>query len=155
MSGQFNNFEQRIRKRADLVSKNATKGVRAVALAIDNQVVFSTPVDTGRARSNWIASLNRPSTVINREPLSGPASAGPSVAEALKVIKGFGENDKEIFISNSVPYINELNNGSSAQAPRNFVQKAIIRGIAVAKKIKLLGLENGNAGGLQDTGLIR
>jgi len=151
----FRDFEKRIRKRANLVGKNATKGVRAVAIAVDNQVTFSTPVDTGRARANWIASINRPSNVINREPLAGPASAGPAVAEALQVIKSFKESDDAIYISNSVSYINELNDGSSAQAPRNFVQKAIIRGIKVAKKIKLLDLKNDNSGGITDPGLIR
>lgn len=134
----FDAFARRMKKRAELVSDNASKAVRATALAIDQRVVTSTPVDTGRARSNWIASLNTPSRVGNREPLAGPGSAGPAISEAQAVIARFGEDDASIWISNSVPYIELLNDGSSQQAPANFVQLAIIDGIKVVRKTKLL-----------------
>lgn len=134
----FKEFAKNMSKRADLVAVNSTKAVRAVALAVDQQVVRSTPVDTGRARSNWIASINSPPPIVNREPLAGPGSAGPAIAEAQSIIGQFKEVDGSIWISNSVPYIGELNRGTSAQAPPNFVETAVIAGIAVIRRTKLL-----------------
>lgn len=139
----FKQFSQNLKKRAEFVSKNVPKAVRATALAVDQQVVQSTPVDTGRARSNWIASLNQPVTV-NREPYSagengstGAANVAAAIQQAASVIST-AKSGNSIWISNSVPYIGRLNEGSSAQAPANFVETSLMRGVEVVRRAKLL-----------------
>jgi len=100
------------------------KTVRAVALIVDAELVNMTPVDTGRARANWNPSLNTPDPTI-REP--GQKKSIDPVASAFKLTD-------TILISNNLPYIKPLNNGSSKQAPAGFVDAALAKGKRAVKK---------------------
>ncbi len=90
---------------------------------------YGTPVDTGWARANWIPQIGSPrqSAEGSREAVSsGAQDAGVAlVATAYKREQG------PVFISNNVPYIVLLNEGSSKQAPRGFVQNAITKAVKV------------------------
>ncbi len=55
----LNEFSKRIRQIGENVEKNSAKLVRKVALAVDAEVVVATPVDTGRARSNWQVEIGK------------------------------------------------------------------------------------------------
>ena len=102
---------------------NLEKTVRAVALVVDAELAVATPVDTGRARANWNPSLNVPDTTV-REP-NQKRSLVP-VAAAFKLTD-------TILISNNLPYIRRLNEGSSKQAPAGFVDLAIAKGKRAVK----------------------
>lgn len=118
-------FVRRISKRAEKVETNVNRVVREMALAVDSTVVLSTPVDTGRARANWLASLGAAIT----EPIEAEdKSGGATIANARGVIDQ-RRQDQDIVISNNVPYIQRLNDGWSAQAPAGFVDKAVLAGI--------------------------
>lgn len=78
---------------------------RKTAIDIDKELVLKTPVDTGRARSNWLPSINAPRTET--------VSAGTS-NNTQSTVSGYKLNDT-IFISNNLPYIERLNNGWSKQ----------------------------------------
>ncbi|RTL04578.1 hypothetical protein EKK58_10260 [Candidatus Dependentiae bacterium] len=96
---------------------------RKVVLAVDAAVVLATPVLTGRARSNWIPSLDKPVTKeLKKE--SYDKTGGEAIAAAQSVAAGikFGS---DVYISNNLPYINRLNQGHSQQAPAGFVEKAV------------------------------
>lgn len=83
-----------------------------------------TPVDTGWARANWLASVTQPIT----EPAGDPenVSAAESEKEAgLGKVLAYRLSAGSVFISNNVPYITRLNDGYSQQAPAGFVQRAI------------------------------
>tara|TARA_R110002167_G_scaffold93122_2_gene249823 strand:+ start:20235 stop:20648 length:414 start_codon:yes stop_codon:yes gene_type:complete len=83
-----------------------------------------TPVDTGWARANWIANVSSPSTdVVGSPGQAGPARAAQ--AASLGRVLGYKLAAGPVFISNNVPYIIRLNDGSSKQAPAGFVQAAI------------------------------
>jgi len=90
-----------------------------VALDIDQRLVLATPVDTGRARSNWLASLGTP-----RTDEVGTRDAQSAISEAAGVIDQAADFPV-IYLSNNLPYIQRLNDGSSKQAPAAFVQTAI------------------------------
>lgn len=94
------------------------KSVRAVALVVDTTLVNTTPVDTGRARSNWMPSLNVPNVRIV-EP--GDITSVDTVFSKYKI----GDT---ILITNSLPYIKFLNAGSSRKAPAGFVEDALAIG---------------------------
>lgn len=96
------------------------KDVRRTALAVDRELVLNTPVDTGRARSNWIPSLNVPEVRLV-EPGQKPDVAAATASYKLSDI---------IFISNSLPYIKRLNDGHSKQAPAGFVEASVQAGAA-------------------------
>jgi hypothetical protein len=130
-------FKQRMQKRGKNVSVNADRVVRKCALIIDGAVVLATPVDTGRARSNWQVSANSPITTT-REPYSPGsqlgkgegANARAALQQGQQVIANYkgGTPDAAIYIANNLAYIGRLNAGSSKQAPAAFVETAVMQG---------------------------
>lgn len=140
----INEFVRRIEIQASRIKDNANKIKRKAALAIDQTVVLATPVDTGRARSNWVVQLNTPNTTI-REPyspgtklgLADSANASAAINQGSSVISQAKPGDS-IYISNNLDYINKLNDGSSRQAPEQFVQKAVDEAINAISNERLL-----------------
>lgn len=124
-------FGDRLNKRAKEIEDGVTKAVREAALAIDRRVIFSTPVDTGRARANWRAAVGGP---FVKELNS--TNAGEALSQAQAAVAG-SKPGQAIYISNNVPYITRLNEGSSAQAPAGFVEDALLAGKAVLAKAKV------------------
>lgn len=121
-SGNSEEFTRRMLVRAARVVENANKVVRGAAIVADQAVVVGTPVDTGRARSNWIASIDAPS----EDELLGPGfdkSGQAAISSAAKVIAGRKTGD--IFLTNNVPYIIPLEEGHSAQAPEGMAKQAV------------------------------
>lgn len=132
-----------MRLRALQLRDGVDKVVRRAALEVDQSVVTSTPVDTGRARSNWIASVGSP-TGDTRGPFSPGDKLGKgevnnaqaAITAATSVINSRRFN-QAIFITNNLDYIGSLNSGSSKQAPRNFVRKAVQAGTQAVRNIKV------------------
>lgn len=115
-------FSQRINGRADNLLRNTERRVKRAAMLIDQTLVTSTPVDTGRARSNWLAGIGAaPSGTVAATSASAAIAAARSAIDQYKL-------GSTIFIANNVSYISKLNSGSSAQAPAGFVEKAVARG---------------------------
>jgi hypothetical protein len=109
--------------------------VRYIALSILEGVVEMTPVDTGRARSNWHVSLNAPN-LATKEPYApgvkgstGKQNAGAAV-EAGAVTISDAPAYGSIWISNGLPYIGKLESGHSGQAPSGMVAITLDRVIA-------------------------
>ena len=142
-SQNLNQFAARMRLRALQVRDGVDKVVKKAALAVDQAVVLATPVDTGRARSNWIVTIGSPAGGT-RQPFSPGTKLGlgesnnatAAIAEGKAVINSRSFN-QAIFISNNVHYIGALNNGSSRQAPNNFVNRAVNQGAAEIRQIKI------------------
>lgn len=137
-------FNKRIRVRTTRIVANTDRLVRRAATAIDQALVSSTPVDTGRARSNWIASINAPaSSVIEAyvpgvEGVTGAQNAQAALTQAAGVISGY-KTGQEIHLTNNLPYIGRLNDGFSRQAPANFVEEAILIGSRVVQSSNIVG----------------
>ena len=137
-------FARNIRRVARRIQTNSTKVTRQVGIAVLQTVVVATPVDTGRARSNWNTSLVTPSRSVREAyaPGIGGSTGGPNAQAAISagraVIGSVRSEKTPIWISNNLDYINDLNRGSSAQAPANFVEKAIAVGVAAVKGSRIL-----------------
>jgi hypothetical protein len=145
-TNDLGSFGRKMRVRGRAVAENADKLVRRVALAVDSAVVLGTPVDTGRARSNWQAQLDGPAEgtvgtlggVRKGFEGTGGAVAQRSIAKAKEVIEGYdGDRNSTIHLTNNLPYIGRLNDGWSAQAPAGFVEAAVQAGAARVKGAKL------------------
>jgi hypothetical protein len=106
--------------------------IRALKSLINN-----TPADKGVARSNWRVGLgNPPRAVISayapgknlgiNERANASAAFAAGRARILSVKSTSRGLEKSIYIANSVPYIEKLNNGYSKQAPAGFVQTALL-----------------------------
>jgi len=136
-------FSKRMTVLSLAVGENADKIVRKVALVVDRDIVLATPVDTGRARSSWVVGVVRPnrSTPGNFPKGKNQSTKAQATQFALdkanEVIRA-RKKGQSIIISNNLKYIGKLNEGTSAQAPKMFVQKAILNGIRAIKTVKIL-----------------
>ncbi len=131
-------FAGRIRVIGQRIEQNADAMVRKVALAVDSAVVIGTPVDTGRARSNWQVNIGSPADGTREAYSEGKdGSTGGANAQAAidqgKAEIGKYRGGSSIHITNNLPYIGRLNDGWSAQAPAGFVEKAVLVGVAAAQ----------------------
>ena len=97
-TGQIKKFNRKAEKAATMI-------FRGTSLSLFEKIVRRTPVDTGRARGNWMAGINRPS------------SDSPGY-ESVVARARLGDS---LFLTNNLPYIGVLENGSSEQAPHGMV----------------------------------
>lgn len=138
--GSLKDLANKMDRLSRQIPVNVKRGLHETVLAIDQVLVVETPVDTGRARSNWIVGSG-PSTGLIEAYVSGSGgSSGAANAEAaLQQARDFlsGTDVQVIYISNNLGYIQYLNEGSSAQAPAGFIEAAVNAGIAAIKKIKV------------------
>lgn len=138
MAQDLNQFSRRISLLGQRVADNSDNLARKVALAADQAVVSATPVDKGRARSNWIAQIgSAPSDIIEAyAPGEGGSTAAQNTqaaqAQAEAVIRNYRYGD-EIHITNNLPYIQRLNDGYSPQAGANFVESAVLEAAQVVQ----------------------
>jgi hypothetical protein len=134
---------------------NEVKQEAAAAILFD--LTQTTPVDVGKALSNWQVSLDEP----NEAPIEAhvPSVKGrwignqwvhsvePDVTRGLNapptydvgeaIIKS-AQPGESIFITDAVPYIQRLNEGYSDQAPAGFVERAIIIGRSIMDKFRVV-----------------
>ena len=130
----LSNLSDRMNQISQNVTSGADKLVKETAAVIDQTVVLSTPVDTGRARANWRVGLNRAvETATENTDRSGSATISENEAQIQR-----RSLDEDIYISNNVDYIGELNMGSSAQAPEGFIESAVRAGIRFIRGNRLL-----------------
>ena len=90
--------------------------VRKIAFEIYIGVTKKTPVDTGRAKANWNIGTGSIDFSINEINYTVTEN---TIFTALPPPNGAGK--KPIYITNNLPYINALENGSSTQAPNGMV----------------------------------
>lgn len=110
--------------------RNATKSIidahdkitRAATLDFFTGTVKDTPVDTGRARGNWVTSVDTPAQgEIDREDKTGSTVTAEIVAKTPE------KAGQEVFMSNSLPYIDALEYGSSTKAPNGMMRRNLAR----------------------------
>ena len=124
-------FLSRMRARSVQVGEGAAGRVGEVGRQVGTELVLTTPVDTGEARSNWLASKNVPKT--NTVP---PTSASAAMGAIDAVIASLSADD-ELYIANNVGHIGKLNDGSSQQAPTGFVEAAVQRAARGGGNVKV------------------
>ena len=103
---------------------NADKVVRELCFNLLKDIVYNTPVDSGRAKANWFTSIGSPS---NQEI---EFAGGKSAAEGLSIGRAMPDVAKAtgnvFWISNNLPYIYRLEfEGWSKQAEGGMVRIAI------------------------------
>lgn len=110
--------------------------VGRLQLSVFQILTTETPVDTGFARGAWTPSLG---TAQNAELVpprrreakksAGERNLVANRAKAEAIARTYQISQGPVFISNNVPYIGFLNEGSSAQAPARFVEAAIAKAL--------------------------
>lgn len=90
---------------------------KKLAVEALNRIVQKTPVDTGRARGNWQVSINGfPNDAVETKDASG----GGVISEGANHLTGLSPFSV-VYITNNLPYITLLENGSSQQAANGMV----------------------------------
>ena len=103
--------------------KDADKFTKRITGEMLQQVVVATPVDTGQARGNWRVSVG---VLDKKTDQTQDRSGQGSISNGIATIQSGGGIGKVVYISNSLKYIEKLNNGWSMQAPKNFMQIAFM-----------------------------
>ena len=121
-----------VRRVARSIDRFIERVVVKIGLDVTANLIETTPVDTGWARANWVPSAGRPESndpgIRDRSRVPGAqAKQAVGQAELLRYKLGRGK----AFVTNNVPYIRQLNEGSSQQAPRGFVQRAVRKAVTV------------------------
>lgn len=115
-ASDFKNFQKRI----DTFSKGMLPQeieifMKKISMDILSGVVMKTPVDTGRARGNWDASVNNEPTGFQEE--KKDKTGADTIEKGKQTIQGadVSKHGDTIFLVNNVPYISDLEKGSSRQ----------------------------------------
>lgn len=93
--------------------------VQKISMEAFKRVILRTPVDTGRARANWGCTIGKPRTPIQID--STDKSGSATTAAMVGTVQGFS-GDGSAFLVNNLPYINELEKGSSQKSPQGMVR---------------------------------
>lgn len=115
-------FSGDVRKFAIKTGDSGDKIVRAVTISLFNGVIQDNPVDTGRSRGAWETTVGQASrNTPDRLDKTGSAAKAEVLANTPA---GAGE---VTFLTNNLPYIVELEKGSSKQAPEGMVTRNMDR----------------------------
>ena len=123
-------FSQKIRKYAEKVKVGYDEAVGNSLLGVSRSIIMMTPVDEGRARGNWVASLAGYSTATTE-------NTGANLSQVESVTDGAAGS--VFYLTNNLPYIGKLEfggypnpssgektiNGFSTQAPQGMVRISI------------------------------
>jgi hypothetical protein len=104
-----------------------------IGTAVHVEVVTATPWRTGRARTGWTLSLGAPDSYVPDEDMYHNMQSGTARATAMRdadttlrpLLAPGADVYTVVFDTNGVPYIEQLNAGSSRQAPADYVARAV------------------------------
>lgn len=124
-------FESEVRDFVIKANGLQEKQVRYLCLDLFKNVVQGTPVDTGRARGNWQATINTPATGSTEKT---DKQGGATISAGSNAVSQAAGN--VFYITNNLPYIYRLEfEGWSKQAPSGWVRTAIERTKQIAAKM--------------------
>lgn len=133
-------FSRNIRKRGSKIENSSLALTKKVAKVALRSLVEGTPVDEGTARSNWRVSIGAPTSSIippyspgkklgrgESSNAKATIAVGSAVINRLRVgaKRGTGQAGQALFITNAIPYLDKLRNGSSSQQPNDWVNAAL------------------------------
>ncbi len=125
----------KLRQFAKEQEARVNKNTRDLAIAIVDAVAEATPVDTGRARSNWQANAGSPENT-SLDPYAPGEKLGRGETENLagvmeaarRNLANYKGNQEPIYITNNTKdpktgenYIHDLDTGSSRQSAGDFL----------------------------------
>jgi hypothetical protein len=110
--------------------KSAEQAVRRISLDLLSRVILKSPVDTGRFRANWYASINYASNAVSN---SVDKSGADSIRRGGSSINSYKLGDAAIYLTNNLPYAYRLETGYSKQAPSGMARLSVME---IASKYK-------------------
>ena len=126
-------LQKRMYKRADEVGHVGNEAKKHAARAVVKYLINITPVDTSQALSNWQAGNGFGASSSIQPYFAGKggstqsSSSERAIEEAYAIID-LAKPGQTIYLSNVLPYIKRLDDGSSTQPPGGFVHASVIVG---------------------------
>lgn len=150
-------FSQNIRKRGSQIENAGTRFTKAVAKRALRALVNATPVDTGRARSNWRVGIGAPTSAViepyspgKKLGLGERSNANAAIAAGLARINSVrgksgagGGLQTSIYINNNTAYIGNLpngrglNDGASPQAGPGWIEASLLEAQAILPTLRV------------------
>lgn len=122
-------FNQALAKFAKFLELSPKLITERVTLDLWNKITDKTPVDTGRARAGWQITLGSPGKELPPAMGKGTGKHKNDSTPPMQPDMSYPETKitgKEVvFITNNLPYIGVLEEGSSKQAPAGMVRTSI------------------------------
>ena len=111
---------QGVKEEFDKLDKETTQTINELARiqALDTVVKLkmATPIDTGRARNSWNLSATKNSFKDAKTGVATMSTLPPASDKKIETL----------YLTNGTPYIENLNQGSSRQAPARFIEGVIL-----------------------------
>ena len=111
-------FSSDVAKWSKATNTGIEKTIRAVCLAATKEIVQRTPVDSGRLRGNWFATISNPS---NQQTDMRDKSGRATISRAQTAIKS--APGQQFWLTNNLPYAIPIEYGHSQEkAPAGMVR---------------------------------
>ena len=117
-------FRASFGKRINKTQSKLKNVMSRVIVAIDAKLVEVSPVDTGRFKANWVLGNGAINTATNQ-------STTPANNEGA--IMSIKFNGQTVYLSNSLPYAQRLDDGSSKQAPLGVISLALMQSDSIIR----------------------
>lgn len=135
----LHSFARRMRLNAKGIENGVNKATGDLVVMSVAELAKATPVDTGRARSNWQVSGSASATPRpafspfasrHKPPYAGGGSRGEGrnlagAVWAASAAVARRATDAAVYIVNPLPYIQRLNQGHSPQAGAGWISRAL------------------------------
>ncbi len=119
------NFALQVAGFAKGIDTTYGKVIAKVLLDMYADIIKRTPVLTGRARASWNIGINRSDLSVASKAITKNGNVPqPNILEAASKLSDVTTKDT-VFISNNLPYILELENGSSKQNRAGMVKPVV------------------------------
>jgi len=101
------------------LNKTVNQLARIQAIDTLSKLKSTTPVDTGRARGSWTLTKNK------NEFKDAKGGYNLGAGDTLGPVPD--DRIETLYVTNGTPYIEDLNRGSSKQAPARFVEATVLQ----------------------------
>lgn len=131
MGKSLKDLANSMRERAKSVDYLGNELAVAGTKAMVEDLVRVTPVDTSQALSNWQVNLVNPAADVIPAYRQGQFGSTRGVSSAIAIEQADTElalkqPGEPVYLSNLVPYIGDLDQGSSRQFAGGFIPRALI-----------------------------
>ncbi len=103
------------------LNKKLNLVLRGAAITTFNSIIKQSPVDTGRFRGNWQATINTPASGT-----IGVVGVKTSDVDHPEQKLSGSELKDSLYLTNNLPYAEPLENGHSQQRPAGWVRTTVL-----------------------------
>jgi len=120
ISDNANDFASALLALADYAEASVETVIRKACIDLYKMIVERTPIDTGRAKASWSLGIDHGEDKADDEDGYSFNEISSIIQDNVSEFK-FGIHDDQVVIYNNMEYIEQLENGTSQQAPSGMV----------------------------------